>query len=130
MTTKDFQNRSLLRIFFSYFKPHKKLFILDMSCALCIALIDLAFPLVSRKAMYTWLPEKEYSVFFLVMALVVAGFCLRAALYYTVAYWGHLFGVRVEADIRHDLFSHMQEMGFDFYDKNRTGKLMSRVTPI
>ena len=128
MTTKDFQNRSLLRIFLGYFKPHKKLFILDMSCALCIALIDLAFPLVSRTALYTWLPEKEYRVFFLVMALVVAGFFLRAALYYTVAYWGHIFGVRVEADIRHDLFSHMQEMGFDFYDKNRTGKLMSRVT--
>ncbi len=128
MTTKDYQTRAPLRIFLAYFKPHKKLFALDMLCALCIALIDLAFPLVSRAAMYQWLPDKRYGVFFLVMAVVAVAFGLRALLYYIVAYWGHTFGIRVEADIRRDLFRHMQEMGFDFYDKNRTGQLMSRLT--
>ena len=100
MTTKDFQNRGLLRIFLSYFKPHRRLFALDMTCAFLIAVVDLAFPLVSRTALYTWLPEKQFRVFFVVMALVVAAYVLRSGLYFVVAYWGHTFGIRVEADIR------------------------------
>ena len=128
MTTKDFQNRGLLQIFLSYFKPHRRLFALDMTCAFLIAVVDLAFPLVSRTALYTWLPEKQFRVFFVVMALVVAAYVLRSGLYFVVAYWGHTFGIRVEADIRRDLYHHMQELGFDFYDKNRTGQLMSRLT--
>ena len=128
MTTKDFQNRSLLGIFFSYFRPHRKLFALDMTCALGVAAIDLAFPMISRTAMYQWLPEKEYGTFFVVMAAVMLIFLLRTALYYVVCYWGHTFGIRVEADIRRDLFHHMQDMGFSFYDQNRTGQLMSRLT--
>ncbi len=128
MITKDFKTHSPLRIFVSYFKPHWKLFSLDMCCALGIALIDLVFPLISRTAMYEWLPDKEYGIFFTVMAAVMLIFALRAFLYFVVCYWGHTFGIRVEADIRRDLFHHMQKMGFDFYDKNRTGQLMSRLT--
>ncbi len=128
MTTKEFQKYKPMRIFFSYFKPHKKIFLLDISCAFVISMIDLAFPLISRKAMYQWLPNKEYHVFFVVMVIVMLAFILRAGLYFVVAYWGHTFGIRVEADIRRDLFAHMQEMGCDFYDQNRTGQLMSRLT--
>ena len=128
MTTKDYQTRSPLRIFLSYFRPHRGLFLLDISCAFLIAVIDLAFPLISRTAMYHWLPDKQFSIFFTVMALVVAAFVLRAGLYFIVGYWGHTFGILVEADIRRDLFAHMQDLGFDFYDKNRTGQLMSRLT--
>ena len=128
MTAKDYQNRSLMGIFLSYFRPHWKLFLLDMSCALGVAVIDLAFPLISRTAMYRWLPEKEYGTFFVVMAAVMLIFVLRTALYFVVCYWGHTFGIRVEADIRRDLFHHMQDMGFAFYDRNRTGQLMSRLT--
>ena len=128
MTTKDYQTRSPLRLFLSYFKPHRRLFALDMTCAFLIALIDLAFPLVSRQALYTWLPEKQFRVFFIVMAAVVVAYVLRSGLYFVVAYWGHTFGIRVEADIRRDLYHHMQELGFDFYDRNRTGQLMSRLT--
>ena len=128
MTTQDYRIRSPLRIFLSYFKPHWKLFSLDMGCAILIALVDLAFPLVSRTALYQWLPEKNYRVFFVVMAVVALAFVLRAVLYYIVTYWGHTFGIRVEADIRRDLFHHMQMLGFDFYDRNRTGQLMSRLT--
>ena len=62
------------------------------------------------------------------MAVVVAAYVLRSALYFVVAYWGHTFGIRVEADIRRDLYRHIQELGFDFYDRNRTGQLMSRLT--
>ena len=124
MTTKDYQTRSPLRIFLSYFRPHRGLFLLDISCAFFIAVIDLAFPLISRTAMYHWLPDKRFSIFFTVMALVVAAFVLRAGLYFIVGYWGHTFGILVEADIRRDLFAHMQDLGFDFYDKNLTAHML------
>ena len=128
MTTKDFQNKSPLMIFLSYFKNHKKLFAIDVSCAVGIAVIDLAFPLVTRSALYDMLPNQMYRTFFTVMAVVVCSYLLRSVLNFTVAYLGHTFGIRVEADIRQDLFRHMQELSFDFYDQNRTGKLMSRLT--
>ena len=128
MTTQDYRTRSPLRIFLSYFKPHRRLFALDMTCAFLIACIDLAFPLVSRAAMYSWLPQRQFRTFFIVMAVVVAAYLLRSGLYFVVAYWGHTFGIRVEADIRRDLYHHIQELGFDFYDRNRTGQLMSRLT--
>ena len=128
MTAKDYRDRSPVRIFLHYFPAHRKLFVLDLSCALLIALIDLAFPLISRTAMYAWLPEKRYHIFFVVMAIVVAAFVLRSLACFVLCYWGHTFGIRVEADVRRDLFYHMQELGFDFYDRNRTGALMSRLT--
>ena len=93
-----------------------------------IAAIDLAFPLVTRSALYDMLPGKMYQTFFTVMALVVLSYLFRAFLNFIVAYYGHTFGIRVEADIRRDLFAHMQELSFDFYDQNRTGKLMARLT--
>lgn len=125
---RDFQRWSPLRIFLSYFGNHKRLFAVDMGCALCISLIDLSFPLVTRKALYDLLPEEKFGVFFAVMGTVMAFYVLRAFLNYIVCYYGHTFGIRVEADIRQDLFRHMQEQSFDFYDRNRTGQLMSRLT--
>lgn len=128
MTTKDYQNKSPLAIFLSYFKNHKKLFAIDVSCAVGIAAIDLAFPLVTRSALYDLLPNQMYRTFFIIMATVVCCYVLRSFLNFIVAYLGHTFGIRVEADIRKDLFAHMQELSFDFYDRNRTGKLMARLT--
>ena len=103
MTTQDYRTRRPLRIFLSYFRPHRGLFLLDITCAFFIAVIDLAFPLISRTAMYHWLPEKQFSIFFTVMALVVAAFVLRAGLYFIVGYWGHTFGIPVEADLVMDV---------------------------
>ena len=128
MTTKDYQTKSPLVIFLNYFKNHKKLFALDIGCAVLIAAIDLMFPLVTRSALYDMLPGQMYRTFFTVMVLVVCCYVLRSFLQYIVAYFGHTFGIRVEADIRKDLFAHMQTMSFDFYDRNRTGVLMSRLT--
>ena len=128
MTTKEFQEKSALQIFLSYFKPHKKLFIMDLACALVISIIDLTFPYISRWCMYELLPQSAYRTFFIVMAVVFAAFALKAVLTYVVCYWGHTFGILVEADIRRDLFYHMQELSFDYYDRNRTGQLMSRLT--
>ena len=128
MTTKEYPKKSPLAIFLSYFGRHKKLFAIDILCATLIAAIDLAFPLVTRNALYNMLPNQLYRTFFTVMVAVVCSYVLRSLLNYIVAYYGHTFGIRVEADIRQDLFRHMQEMSFDFYDENRTGQLMSRLT--
>ena len=128
MTTKDYREKSPLVIFLHYFKNHIKLFSLDISCAVLIALIDLAFPLVTRKALYDMLPNNLYGLFFTVMIIMAVFYVIRAALNYTVCYLGHTFGIRVEADIRADLFRHMQKLSYDFYDRNRTGHLMNRLT--
>ena len=128
MTTRDFQTRKPISILFSYFKPHRGLFILDLVCPTIVALIDLAFPLVTRKSMYDLLPNQQYQTFFLVMAVMMTAFLVRALLYYVIAYWGHTFGILVEADIRRDLFTHVQELDVSFFDHNRTGQLMSRLT--
>ncbi len=125
---KDFKNRGLISIFLSYFKPHRKLFALDMFCALLVAAVDLAFPLVSRTAMNEYLPQGAYRTFFIVMSIMAVAYLVRALLYFVICYWGHTFGIRVEADVRRDLFRHMQSLGYDFYDRNRTGQLMSRLT--
>jgi len=122
------RKKSLLGLFVSYFKPHWKLFLLDVMCAMLIAAIDLSYPLLSRHALNVMLPEKMYGAFFMLMALVLGAYVLRSAFTFIIGYWGHTFGIRVEADIRKDLYSHFQTMGFDFYDRNRTGQLMSRLT--
>ncbi len=121
-------HRSLFRIFISYFGAHKKLFIIDMSCAFMVSMIDVAFPLVSRFAMYDLLPGKLYRAFFTVMAIMAAAFVLRSVFYYVITYLGHRFGIYVEADIREDLYQHFQALDFEFFDRNRTGKLMNRLT--
>ena len=128
MTTQEYREKSPLRIFLGYFAAHKGLFAVDLCCAMGIAAIDLSFPLVTRQALYDLLPNEKYTVFFTIMASVVVFYLLRAFLNYIVCYYGHTFGIRVEADIRRDLFRHLQEMSFDFYDSNRTGELMSRLT--
>ena len=128
MTTKEYREKSPLRIFLGYFPAPGRLFAVDICCALGIAAIDLAFPLATRQALYDLLPNEKYAVFFTIMASVVVFYLLRAFLNYIVCYYGHTFGIRVEADIRRDLFRHLQEMSFDFYDSNRTGQLMSRLT--
>ena len=121
-------HRGYVPIFLSYYKPHLGLFILDMCCALGIALVDLAFPAFSREALNRLLPQDMYAAFFAVMAVLLGAYALRSLMYFIVTYWGHMMGVRIEADIRRDLFSHMQDLSFSFYDKNRTGQLMSRAT--
>ena len=128
MTTKDYKQKSPLAIFLHYFGNHKGLFTVDLLCAVGIAAIDLAFPLVTRKALYDLLPNQLYRTFFFIMLAVAGSYVLRTFLNYIVAYYGHTFGIRVEADIRADLFAHMQELSFDYYDRNRTGKLMARLT--
>ena len=117
-----------LKIFLGYIARQRKLFVIDMICALFVAAIDLIFPYVSRSAMRSYLPQKLYAVFFLVMALMALAYLAKALLYYVITVIGHRMGVLVEAEMRRDLFEHMQKLSFRFYDQNRTGVLMSRIT--
>lgn len=117
----------VLRKFITYYKPHWKLFAMDMFCALMIAAVDLVFPMLSRYAMQQLLPNQAYAAFFTLILMLVAAYLLRAGFQYFVGYWGHVLGVRMETDMRRELFTHLQKLSFRFYDQNRTGHLMSRV---
>ena len=117
-----------LKIFARYIGRHRGLFLLDMACSVAVALVDLIFPYVSRKSMYTLLPEKQYKAFFAVMLLMAGAYVLKAALNYVIVVYGHRMGVLTESDMRRDLFRHMQSLSFSYYDRNRTGVLMSHIT--
>ena len=117
-----------LKIFFSYYKPHIGLFIADMICAFFMAAIDVAFPMFSRYALNTLIPNHQLRIFLILVAVLFAGFCLHKMCNWFVAYWGHVFGNRVEQDMRRDVFDHLEKLPFSFYDTNRTGKIMSRAT--
>ena len=122
-----------LKRFLSYYKPHLPLFILDMACAFLVAAIDLAFPMLTQYILHTLLPKMQIDPALLRAFLWLLGgsllaYVIRAGLMFIINYWGHLLGIRMEADIRRDIFSHIQTLQFSFYDKIRTGKLLSRVT--
>jgi ATP-binding cassette subfamily B protein len=124
-----------IKRFARYYKPHLGLFLLDIGCATLVAGIDVAFPLLTNYLLKKVFPEIEQTgsqhlvtVFAILIGAIFAAYIVRAIMLYVVNYWGHLFGVRVEADMRRDIFSHIQTLPFSFYDKIRTGKLLSRAT--
>ncbi|AEF80370.1 ABC transporter ATP-binding protein [Leadbettera azotonutricia] len=121
-------DKPLLKIFAGYYKPHWKLFAADMFCAALISGTDLAFPMMTKFTIEKLLPTGRYQFFFFLISLMVALYLLRMGFTYFVTYWGHTVGAYIEADMRRDLFNHLQELPFSFYDNNRTGQIMSRVT--
>ena len=125
--TVDF-SRSKLSVFASYIRPHGAAFALDMGLSLAVALVDLVFPYVTRHAMNVMLPQRLFAAFFTVMALLFLSYLLRALFQYLITIVGHRMGTLVEADMRRDVFTHMQSLSFSFFDRNRTGVLMARVT--
>ena len=122
------KQKSSLSEFFSYFKPHMGLFLMDMACATIASLIDLAFPYVSRMSMTTLLPNRLFETFFIVIAIMIAAYILKGVCYYFITVLGHRMGVYIEADMRRAAFNHIQKLSFSFFDHNRTGALMSRIT--
>ena len=127
MNTIDY-DKSKLSIFAAYIRPHKAAFLLDMILSLFMALVDLVFPYLTRHSMNTLLPEKKFMVFFIIMAVLFVSYLLRAWFQYLITIVGHRMGTLVEADMRRDLFTHIQTLSYSFFDKNRTGVLMARVT--
>ena len=122
-----------LRRFLAYYKPHIGLFILDLACALTVAAVDVAFPLVTQYILRTLLPAMVLDsalvrTFVLLIVCLVCAYLVRACLQFIIGYWGHRLGTFIEADMRRDIFTHIQTLPFAFYDRIRTGKLLSRVT--
>ena len=127
MTASPTVKLPLLPLFVSYYRPHQRLLFLDLSCALGISLIDLAYPMAARHALQTLLPQGLYAQFFLLIFAFFFLYVFRAGMHFVINYWGHLLGARMEADMRRDLFTHLQKLSHRFYDRTRTGQLMSRV---
>lgn len=127
-------SKSDLKLFVSYFKPHLHLFFADILCATFIAGVDIAFPILSRYTInsvlpqYKNAPESTLKTFVLIIALCFGIYIFRTLCHWFVTFFGHVFGVRVEADMRRDIFSHIQSQSFSFFDTNRTGHLMSSAT--
>ena len=124
---KDFSAHPL-RLFASYYKPHMGLFLLDMFCALAACAADLIFPYATRYTLNTLLPDRLFGLFFAVMGILAAAYIVKALCKFVITYLGHLMGVRLEADMRTDILTHIQTLSFSFFDHNRTGVLMSRIT--
>ena len=131
--------KSEYKLFFSYFKPHKWLFFADLFCAVFVAAVDVIFPVISRftlnKVLPQYLNSADNSVqrtviftFFSIIALCFLMCVLRTVAQWFITFFGHVFGVAVEKDMRRDIFEHIEKQSFSFFDKNRTGQLMSRTT--
>lgn len=117
-----------MKFFLSYFKPHIHLFVFDLICAAFISAVDLAFPVLTRYSINTFLPQKQFNFFYIIIAIMIGLYVLRMAANYFVTYFGHLFGARVEKDMRRDIFNHIEKQSFRFFDNHRTAKLMSHIT--
>ena len=118
---------NLVRRFSTYYIPHIKLFVLDISCATGIAGLDLIFPLLSRSILNNHIPDKNLRALITTILVMLGLYILRALLYYILSYWGHILGVRIEYDMRKKLFNHLQTLDVSFFDGSRVGKLMSRL---
>ena len=120
--------KGAIREFAAFYKPHMRMFLLDLACASVISLVDIFFPVFTRRVLYDYIPNQMMRTFMMMAALMLVLFFVRTAAQWLVTYLGHVMGVHIEADMRAAIFAHMQKLGFSFYDKNRTGLLMSRVT--
>ncbi len=117
--------------FISYYRPYLGMFFLDMFCALILSGIDLFFPKLVQYLMdevYNKRPDNMLTIVFATGALLLALYVIRYICQYYITSWGHIMGARMEADMRRDLFSHLQKLSFSYYDNANTGKLMSRIT--
>lgn len=117
----------MIKRFIPYYKPHWKLFTLDLVCAFLIAALDLVFPVVTKQFIDKIIPEGQLQTIYIVAGLLVLMYIVRYIFQYIVHYWGHVVGTRMEYDMRRDIFTHLQTLPFSFFDKTRTGKIMSRI---
>lgn len=118
----------MLKRFIPYYKPHKKLFFMDMTAALIASLIGVVYPIITRTMLNDLIPQKEYKMIILSGVLLLALYYIRKRLDCFVQYQGHVMGVLMQADMRRDMFAKLQTLPFSFFDENETGKLMSRMT--
>lgn len=117
----------MLKRFVAYYKPHKKLFFIDMFFAFLISIFDLVFPIFTRNMVNEIIPNGRMDLLLRWTIIMLFLFVLRYISQYIVSYWGHLLGVRIEHDMRRDVFTHLQTLPFSYFDRNKTGHIMSRI---
>ncbi|MDC7233572.1 MAG: ABC transporter ATP-binding protein [Spirochaetales bacterium] len=118
----------MLKKFISYYKPHLGLFILDMFCAVSASVLAIIFPFITRALLGEYLPAGNLSMIIRLLSLMLGIYIAKSLLTYIRVKWGHILGVRIEADMRRDLFAHIQKLSFSYFDRVKTGHLMSRIS--
>lgn len=118
----------LLKLFASYYKPYKKLFALDMGAAAIASLLSVVFPSLTRYLLNSVIPSSEYRMMLIIFLVMLLVYLVQMACTWIRIKWGHILGVWIENDMRRDIFSHLQVLSFSYYDKTKTGTLMSRIT--
>ena len=117
----------MLKKFASYYKPHVKLFALDMFCAFMVACCDLFYPIIAKNIINDYVPNKNIKLFVTWVIVLLLIYVFKAIFNYVVQYWGHIVGVRIQGDMRQELFKHLQKLPFSYFDENKTGTIMSRM---
>ncbi|HHX62397.1 MAG TPA: ABC transporter ATP-binding protein [Epulopiscium sp.] len=117
----------MIRRFIQYYKPHKKLFIIDMVSAFVVALCDLFYPMITRNIINEYVPNKQLQLIIIWAGILLVIYIIKAVLNYVIQYYGHIVGVRMQAHMRRDIFRHLQKLPFSFFDENKTGVIMSRI---
>jgi ATP-binding cassette subfamily B protein len=117
----------LIKKFISYYGPHKKLFTLDMVCAFLVASLDLVFPMVTRNILNEALPQNNIRRVFMFTGILAVLYIFKLIFNYIIEYWGHVVGVRMQYEMRKDIFSHLQTLSFKYFDDNKTGHIMSKI---
>ena len=118
----------MLKRFISYYKPHTKMLSLDMLASLLISIIGMVYPVVTNNMLNTYIPQKMYKTIVISGIVVLTLYVIRMLLRYFVQYYGHMIGVRMQSQMRQDLFRHLQKLPCRFYDNNETGRIMTRIT--
>lgn len=118
----------MLNSFFSYYRPYKTLFLIDFLCAILAACLELAFPIVVRQVIYDLLPSDSWALIVTASLSLLFLYLVNTALQYIVVYFGHMLGVNIETDMRRELYGHLQRQPFGYFDNQKTGKLMARLT--
>ncbi len=122
------QTRGLLRRFISYYKPHKKLFAMDMGAALLVSAIGVVYPIITRTMLNTLIPERQYRMIVIFGLALLLLYFIKMMLNYFIQYQGHMMGVYMQARMRTDLFAHLETLPYSFFDNHETGKIMTRMT--
>ena len=118
----------MLKKFISYYKPYKKMFALDMFASLLVSVIGLCYPVINRNMMNDWVPNLKYDYIVWFGCLLLGLYFIRMLLRFFIQYYGHVIGVKMQADMRNDLFRKLQKLPYTYYDNHETGKIMSRMT--
>jgi len=118
----------LIKRFFSYYRPHKKLFYIDFFCAILVGLMELGFPLAVSWFIDKLLPEGNWSKIISISIGLLLLYLVSSGMQFVVNYWGHKLGINIETDMRRELFNHVQRQSFRFFDNTKTGHIMSRIT--